>query len=389
MFAIYFASLYCLLPVNAALSHTFWQEVEMMVDSNDIPPYLQDALTHATFEQLDLDHDGVASPAELQEYLSKITADSAEGLDAFEEFPVRYPVFEITPSMSPEEKENVCMMVLVYENIDMDSDLKKYTNKDVFAENVASIFEKLPVSMDYDLWQGIGQRKFLPQAFSDELIIPEGCLSGRRKLLGPQVLAAVGAFAWAELTALVLALVGSGVETVIMQCLNKHWHWAPHQENCNKEHFARQFVHMLLVEQLLLVPPLTIRGYLASPYIRAAAHESGTINAATIGNAIREGTERRLSGVDLNYHFCPPIQENMDHTGDDLDAGGYLGRVPGHMDHRSDCSGWCRANPQCAGWVYVKTQPRRDNCIVKSTWKATSVQSSSCCDSQQITRGCI
>merc|ERR1712062_21153 len=70
-------------------------------------------------------------------------------------------------------------------------------------------------------------------------------------------------------------------------------------------------------------------------------------------------------------------------------AGGMWGRVPGHLT-REQCAAWCKSDSRCVGYTFVKTEPSADNCAVKSSWNEASRRpGSGCCDSQQITRGCV
>jgi len=86
---------------------------------------------------------------------------------------------------------------------------------------------------------------------------------------------------------------------------------------------------------------------------------------------------------------CPAIQTNVDYPGNDLMAGGMLGRVPGHLT-RDECAAWCKADSRCVGYTFIKSESKNDNCAVKASWDEGSKRTgSSCCDSQQITTGCI
>jgi len=85
---------------------------------------------------------------------------------------------------------------------------------------------------------------------------------------------------------------------------------------------------------------------------------------------------------------CGVVQTNVDFGGNDLNAGGNRGRVPGHLT-RDQCAEWCRADSRCAGYTFVKSQTSGDNCAVKSSWvESTRRTGMNCCDSQKITTGC-
>jgi len=455
----------------ASLSHTFWQEVDMMIENNDIPPYLQDALTHATFEELDLDHDGVATQHEMQEYLAKLTADSADMLEAVKDIPMKYPVFQVTSTMSPEAKDTICMMALAYEEIDFDSALEKYTRDNVFAESVESFFETAPMSVDYDVWHGIGQKEFLPQVYSDELVIPDECLKVRRKLLGPAAMAGVvGAWARWEGFALLVAASVAAAETLGVECTKQD------KEDCNWGHWGRVAAVTLLVEHGLVAARYAFTAYFAmTPEVAAAGGTGIRIAGRTIGvpSGLTEafippalvalghnddcgftwlGQGKHVeahftTNTDCNYRFptlskakeecaknplcwyveldnsdmcggnrysirpegtflhdccgtwnvwkknecagCPAVQTNVDYPGNDLNAGGMFGMVPGHLT-RDQCAAWCKADARCAGYTFFKSSTGGDNCSVKSSWVESSRHAgTSCCDSQQITRGVL
>jgi len=75
----------------------------------------------------------------------------------------------------------------------------------------------------------------------------------------------------------------------------------------------------------------------------------------------------------------------MDYPGNDLNAGGASGRVPGHLTE-TECRVWCLRNTACAGYTFVKTASG-DNCAVKSSWSTGSGRSSTCCNSARINTG--
>merc|ERR1711953_1370208 len=104
---------------------------------------------------------------------------------------------------------------------------------------------------------------------------------------------------------------------------------------------------------------------------------------------VKAKLDRNTAAVLAGANLCPAVQTNVDFPGNDLDAGGMWGRVPGHLT-REECAAWCKADSRCVGYTFVKTEPSADNCAVKSSWNAVSRRpGSACCDSQRITRGCI
>jgi len=103
---------------------------------------------------------------------------------------------------------------------------------------------------------------------------------------------------------------------------------------------------------------------------------------------VKAKLDRNTAAVLAGANLCPAVQTNVDFPGNDLNAGGMWGRVPGHLT-REECAAWCQADSRCVGYTFVKTEPTADNCAVKSSWNEASKRAGSgCCDSQQITRGC-
>jgi len=89
-----------------------------------------------------------------------------------------------------------------------------------------------------------------------------------------------------------------------------------------------------------------------------------------------------------SHASCPSIQRNVDYPGNDLDAGGHLGRVQGHLT-LEQCDAWCRRSSACVGYTFIKNVKIGDNCAPKSSWnEATRKTGKSCCDSRQVTSDC-
>ena len=79
----------------------------------------------------------------------------------------------------------------------------------------------------------------------------------------------------------------------------------------------------------------------------------------------------------------------MDYPGNDLNAGGLYGRVPGNMKTADECRQACIALPDCVGFTFVKVETVRDNCAVKAAWVASTANSNAnCCDSAEVTDEC-
>ena len=79
----------------------------------------------------------------------------------------------------------------------------------------------------------------------------------------------------------------------------------------------------------------------------------------------------------------------MDYPGNDLNAGGLYGRVPGNMKTADECRQACIALPDCVGFTFVKVETVRDNCAVKAAWVVSTANSNAnCCDSAEVTDEC-
>ena len=78
----------------------------------------------------------------------------------------------------------------------------------------------------------------------------------------------------------------------------------------------------------------------------------------------------------------------MDYPGNDLNAGGLYGRIPGNMKTVDECRQACIALPDCAGFTFVKAETVHDNCAVKAAWVESAKTNENCCDSSRITDEC-
>lgn len=65
---------------------------------------------------------------------------------------------------------------------------------------------------------------------------------------------------------------------------------------------------------------------------------------------------------------CTDMELNIDYPGNDLNAGGYLGRIKGNLPNAAACRKACANTNGCKSWTFVKTTG--DNCAVKRTTKA-------------------
>jgi len=252
--------------------------------------------------------------------------------------------------------------------------------------------------------------------YSDELIIPDECLSVRRKLLGPAAIIAAGITLWDveitmaaalaiwEVAAIAVSALTGWMETHFHECMDGDWHPTPNAENCSFGNGAKVAFTTLLVEHaLFLAPHLFTAVTGVTPEGTIVGGSGIRIAGRTIGvpSALTEGVPSGLTEAFIppalvaggHIHeavtACPAVQTNVDFPGNDLNAGGMYGRVPGHLT-RDQCASWCKADARCVGYTFVKSQTSGDNCAVKSSWVEGSKRAgSSCCDSQQITRGLL
>lgn len=110
-------------------------------------------------------------------------------------------------------------------------------------------------------------------------------------------------------------------------------------------------------------------------WVEGSRTTSSCCNSARISDNCRSS-----SGCDL-------VQNDIDYPGNDLNAGGLYGRVPGHLTE-AECRSWCISNEACVGYTYVKSETTQDNCAVKQSWVEGSRTASSCCNSAKITDTC-
>ena len=86
---------------------------------------------------------------------------------------------------------------------------------------------------------------------------------------------------------------------------------------------------------------------------------------------------------------CEETLIDVDYPGNDLNAGGLYGRVPGNMKTADECRQACIALPDCVGFTFVKIETVRDNCAVKAAWVVSTANSNAnCCDSAEVTDEC-
>ena len=86
---------------------------------------------------------------------------------------------------------------------------------------------------------------------------------------------------------------------------------------------------------------------------------------------------------------CEETLIDVDYPGNDLNAGGLYGRVPGNMKTADECRQACIALPDCVGFTFVKVETVRDNCAVKAAWVVSTANSNAnCCDSAEVTDEC-
>jgi len=227
----------------------------------------------------------------------------------------------------------------------------------------------------------------------------------------------MGSWALWEVMAVTTAALGAAAETLFVECMDAEYSWDPSKENCNWGHWSKVTVFALLGEHMIVAAPYAFTKMVGmTPEAAAAASEGAGASAAAteigvgtdIGVSTSIGAPSRISlgfvpsgliagvgasepsvGSSQAVTACPVVETNVDYPGNDLNAGGWLGRVPGHLT-RQECAVWCKNDERCVGYVFVKSQTSGDNCAVKSSWnRASRKPGSDCCDSQQINRGCI
>jgi len=87
---------------------------------------------------------------------------------------------------------------------------------------------------------------------------------------------------------------------------------------------------------------------------------------------------------------CDAIETDTNILGNDLNAGGFVGRVIGNLPNVEACRKACVDLEECAAFTFVKSELTNDNCAVKtSSWvSSTKETGNTCCDSGPVTDSC-
>jgi len=222
-----------------------------MMLPNDLPPYLQDALEHATFEQLDLNADGILSADELAVFQQSVAHKASEIIPANglskDQAHLTYPHFEIHESMPQNVRDITCHLANVYSQMDLDGAWEELTGNDAVlnADRVETAISDLTRDSVQDLqfreWKMFAEGNFLPKKFSKTPVIPEACNSRRHLQWGQRR---------AHLGMLALALIAGLTETIIGECtVASGFGFNFHNEKCSFANAGKVTAMVFILEE--------------------------------------------------------------------------------------------------------------------------------------------
>jgi len=290
---------------GTSLEDVFWEEFQMMMEQNGLPNYLQEALEHATFEQVDLDNDGVLSPEELLPFASKISHDITEVVAPNQDLTkedfinkMKYPVFTITDDMAPSEMDAICQISYLFDSVSVDEIWNVIAEGSSVATlestQVESFLSKTLMesnTIDFNTWKQDAESQLLPgMTFSDEPVIPEQCVAVRRRMFMQAIVA--------EMAIMAGSLLAAATQSLVYDCQkdNKHWQLDFNAEDCNKVMFQKHVVADWVIANGVVALTLITPEFAPAAAARVApieAEEAGALlngarAAATVGVQLAE-----------------------------------------------------------------------------------------------------
>lgn len=302
-------SVFCFLFAAGTSDLTFWREMEMMLLDNGAEPYLQEALEYATFMKLDSNHDGIISHDELavlnrdvqREVMSLIPADlTKEALQAS----MRFPTFEIKEGMPEYVKDDICELSYAFSEIDYDVLVNQMVTANIVNDMGSDMFDVMTSSNDmvpdlhFEDWKHLAERDWMPNTYSNQLVIPEACKSRRRRLFrgvlqNRHVLLVFGA-----------AIVGA-LETLLIECTSFRsgsW-WNPASDTCTFEHAAKvTAVGIIVGEGAIAWQALMAQGRAAEA--AEEARDTSRAVAEILGRPVRDTEQFIPYFATCNYWGC-------------------------------------------------------------------------------------
>jgi len=280
-----------------------------MMLPNDLPPYLQDALEHATFEQLDLNADGILSADELAVFKQSVAHRASEIIPANglskDQAQLSYPHFEIHESMPEHVRDITCHLADVYSQMDLDAAWEELTGDDAVlsADRVETAMSDLTQDSVQDLkfgeWKMFAEADFLPKKFSKTPVVPEACNSRRRLQLGN---------ARAHMVLAFLAFMAGVLETFFFECTAADSWWPHRGEKCNIAQVTKVTALVFVLEEAGWVAFTEFAGgdpVEGAEAVRDAAREV----AEMTGRNVRETENFIPYGISCGYWKCETTTE--------------------------------------------------------------------------------
>lgn len=297
---------------DETFSRTFWSEFDMMMLPNGVPGYLQDALEHATFEQLDLNNDGILSADELAMFKHSVAHKASEavipanGLSKDQaRAQLTYPLFEIHESMPQSVQNIICNLAVAYSQIDFDTAWEQLTgdgavlDADKLTTTLSDVTKDSVQDLKFAEWKMFAEGDFFPKKFSKTPVVPEACNS-RRRLFGGFAPVTGGAINWGnvgriQLGIIATSLMAGALETIFFECTaSGHWGFNWSNDKCNMAQASKVTTVTFIAEEAV---------FAAAGALWAMRPEEA---ARTLRDAGREIQVVAGRGIDTES-FIPPI----------------------------------------------------------------------------------
>jgi hypothetical protein len=236
---------------GATSGGTFWSEFDMMMLPNGLPGYLQDALEHATFEQLDLNNDQILSADELAMFKQSVARKASEavipakGLSKDQaRAQLNYPLFEIHENMPQNVRDIICILAVASSQIDFDAAWEQLAgdgavlDADRLSTTISDMTQDSVQDLKFAEWKMFAEGDFFPKKFSKTPVVPEACNS-RRRLFGGIAPVTGGAVNWGNVARIqfgifATSLMAGAVETIFFECTaSGHWGFNWSNDKCN------------------------------------------------------------------------------------------------------------------------------------------------------------
>jgi len=256
---------------DATSDSTFWSEFDMMMLPNGLPGYLQDALEHATFEQLDLNSDGILSVDELAVFQQSVAHKASEAVippNGFSKDQARaqltYPLFEIHESMPQNVRDIICNLAVAYSQIDFDTAWDQLAGNgavldaDRLETTISDVTQDSVKDLKFAEWKMFAEGDFFPKKFSKTPVVPEACNS-RRRLFGGLAPVSGGVINWGNVGKIQLGILATSImagvlETLVFECTaSGHWGFDWSADKCNMAQAGKVTTITFITEEAMFL----------------------------------------------------------------------------------------------------------------------------------------